>query len=184
MISLCFFVPIPKVDTWWDVLLPRVVPFLWEHGGPVVMVQVRRSAIGFSNGTKTFSAKYSNRHYIRQQQSAAQADKVCSTCYTVCPLTRSRLPIGSNILYRLYNTLNSVPWFFYQILLLPAATPSIATDTRHSYHCSITMECCASLAPRSKMSLVGTGQTPPTCAILCRQPAGTWGTSQSCECSR
>ena len=29
-----------QVDTWWDVLLPRVEPLLWANGGPVVMVQV------------------------------------------------------------------------------------------------------------------------------------------------
>lgn len=28
------------VDRWFDVLLPKVVPYLYQRGGPVVMVQV------------------------------------------------------------------------------------------------------------------------------------------------
>lgn len=29
------------VERWWNVLLPRVAPFLYSRGGPIVMVQVR-----------------------------------------------------------------------------------------------------------------------------------------------
>ncbi len=28
------------VDRWFDVLLPKVAPYLYQRGGPVVMVQV------------------------------------------------------------------------------------------------------------------------------------------------
>lgn len=33
-----------KVERWWGVLLPTIAPFLYENGGPIVMVQVSRSA--------------------------------------------------------------------------------------------------------------------------------------------
>ena len=29
------------VDRWFDVLLPKVAPYLYQRGGPVVMVQVQ-----------------------------------------------------------------------------------------------------------------------------------------------
>ena len=32
--------PLWQVDAWWAVLLPRMLPLLWENGGPVIMVQV------------------------------------------------------------------------------------------------------------------------------------------------
>ena len=30
------------VDRWFDVLLPKVAPYLYQRGGPVVMVQVEQ----------------------------------------------------------------------------------------------------------------------------------------------
>jgi beta-galactosidase GanA len=33
------------VDRWWNVLLPRMAPYLYHNGGPVVMVQVGNSCI-------------------------------------------------------------------------------------------------------------------------------------------
>lgn len=29
------------VDRWWSKLLPRMVPLLWQNGGPIIMAQVR-----------------------------------------------------------------------------------------------------------------------------------------------
>jgi beta-galactosidase len=29
------------VDRWWNVLLPKFKPYLYEHGGPIVMIQVQ-----------------------------------------------------------------------------------------------------------------------------------------------
>ena len=36
---------ITLVDRWWNELLPRVKPLLYENGGPVVMMQVRPAAV-------------------------------------------------------------------------------------------------------------------------------------------
>ena len=33
-----------KVERWWGTLLPKIAPYLYENGGPVVMVQVSGSA--------------------------------------------------------------------------------------------------------------------------------------------
>jgi hypothetical protein len=31
-----------KVERWWEILLPKVAPLLYENGGPIIMVQVCR----------------------------------------------------------------------------------------------------------------------------------------------
>lgn len=39
------------VEAWWNVLLPRVRPLLWENGGPVVMVQIENEYGAFASGS-------------------------------------------------------------------------------------------------------------------------------------
>lgn len=47
---------IMQVDSWWDILLPKVFPFLYSEGGPIIMVQVNRS-IKFVHRVTVFCPK-------------------------------------------------------------------------------------------------------------------------------
>lgn len=39
------------VDSWWDVLLPKIAPLLYENGGPVIMVQVENEFGSYGKDT-------------------------------------------------------------------------------------------------------------------------------------
>ncbi len=43
---------IAEVDTWWRVLLPRIWPYLYENGGPVVMVQIENEFGSYGDVTQ------------------------------------------------------------------------------------------------------------------------------------
>ena len=48
------------VDRWFDVLLPKVAPYLYQHGGPVVMVQVTLPYVLFRHGLSVRGIRFSN----------------------------------------------------------------------------------------------------------------------------
>ena len=41
VVEVCTYYSFPfKVERWWGNLLPKLVPLLYDNGGPIIMVQV------------------------------------------------------------------------------------------------------------------------------------------------
>ncbi|KAL6972712.1 Beta-galactosidase 17 [Sarracenia purpurea var. burkii] len=45
-----------QVEKWWGVLLPRIAPFLYSNGGPIIMVQIKYESLNLAKGYTNFAS--------------------------------------------------------------------------------------------------------------------------------